>query len=141
MGSKKINEQQKCKEVEHISRKSKRSNDERISSASKGLDEKDQELTDSFLSRSKESIYESSGAAPANTECFNKQLIKNSNAVKGKVSKPDHRDASPTIDLLQQSFESLQSALNNKELELMSPSIRPEHRRSSPSPERFPEPE
>ena len=48
-------------------------------------------------------------------------------AAKGKTpqqqsSKHENRDASPTIDLLQRSFESLQHALNNKELELMSPS-------------------
>ena len=53
--------------------------------------------------------------------------IQNSVAAKGKPqqqqsSKHEHRDASPTIDLLQRSFESLQHALNNKELELMSPS-------------------
>ena len=77
-----------------------------------------------FLSRSKESIYETSGSAPVNTErynkelIFNKELIKNSAAVKCKVPKPEQRDASPTIDLLQRSFESLQSALNNKETEL-----------------------
>ena len=53
--------------------------------------------------------------------------IQNTVAAKGKTpqqqsSKHENRDASPTIDLLQRSFESLQHALNNKELELMSPS-------------------
>ena len=53
--------------------------------------------------------------------------IQNSVSAKGKTqqqqsSKHENRDASPTIDLLQRSFESLQHALNNKELELMSPS-------------------
>ena len=89
-----------------------------------------------FLSRSRESVFETSGSAPAYGEVGSgatKQLSKTSSAGRGKGNKVDQREASPTIDLLQRSFESLQSALNNKDLDMMEREVR----RMSPSPERF----
>ena len=147
--SQKINEQHKYKASEHISRKAnfdidkEQENDVkvmRVSNKDDPLNIEDPNDSNSFLSRSKESIYESSGSAPHNTECFSKQLIKNTAVTKSKSSKNENRDASPTIDLLKRSFESLQYALNNKELELMSPKACQDLRRDSPSPERTPEP-
>ena len=147
--SQKINEQYKYKDSEHISRKANfdldkgKENDVtsmKVTNKDDFLNIEDPNDAKSFLSRSKESIYESSGSAPSNSECFSKQLIKNSAATKSKSSKNENRDASPTIDLLKRSFESLQYALNNKELELMSPKACQDLRRASPSPERTPEP-
>ena len=142
--SQKINEQQKCKDAEHISRKANFMDtnkdkpmgfSNRVVSSEAHYNEEAND-TNSFLRRSKESIYESSGSAPSNSECFSKQLIKNSTATKSKSSKHENRDASPTIDLLKRSFESLQYALNNKDLELISPKACQDLRRTSPSPER-----
>ena len=138
--SQKINEQQNHKDAEHISRKANFDIEKGKVLKSNASYNEDLNDSNSFLSRSKESIYESSGSAPSNTECFNKQLIKNNAATKSKSSKTENRDASPTIDLLKRSFESLQHALNNKELELMSPKACQDLRRVSPSPERTPEP-
>ena len=149
IASQKINEQHKYKASEHISRKAnfdidkEQENDVKVMKVSNKddpLNIEDTHDSNSFLSRSKESIYESSGSAPNNTECFSKQLIKNTAVTKSKSSKNENRDASPTIDLLKRSFESLQYALNNKELELMSPKACQDLRRDSPSPERTPEP-
>lgn len=146
--SQKINEQYKYKDSEHISRKANFDSDKgkeidvtamKVTNKDDSLNIEDPNDSKSFLSRSKESIYESSGSAPSNSECFSKQLIKNSTATKSKSSKNENRDASPTIDLLKRSFESLQYALNNKELELMSPKACQDLRRVSPSPERTPE--
>ena len=93
--------------------------------------------TNNFLSRSKESVFETYGEVSSGSA---KQLNKNSSAGRAKSSKVDQREASPTIDLLQRSFESLQSALINKELDLMSPSAAfQKERRMSPSPERLSE--
>ena len=90
-----------------------------------------------FLSRSKESVFETYGEVSAGSS---KQLNKNCSAGRTKSTKVDQREASPTIDLLQRSFESLQSALINKELDLMSPSAAfQKERRMSPSPERLSE--
>ena len=90
-----------------------------------------------FLSRSKESVFETYGEVSSGS---NKQLNKNVSTGRTKSNKVDQREASPTIDLLQRSFESLQSALINKELDLMSPSAAfQKERRMSPSPERFTE--
>ena len=138
--SQKINEQQNHKDAEHISRKANFDIEKGKVFKSNASNNEDLNDSNSFLSRSKESIYESSGSAPSNNECFSKQLIKNNTATKSKSSKTENRDASPTIDLLKRSFESLQHALNNKELELMSPKACQDLRRLSPSPERTPEP-
>ena len=138
--SQKINEQQNHKDAEHISRKANFDIEKDKVLKSNASNNEDLNDSNSFLSRSKESIYESSGSAPSNNECFSKQLIKNNAATKSKSSKTENRDASPTIDLLKRSFESLQYALNNKELELMSPKACQDLRRVSPSPERTPEP-
>ena len=78
-------QQQRCSsDVEHISRKANyihsHNKDVALDKPSKisNYENLEQDNSDpkSFLSRSKESIYESSGAAPANSECYNKQLIK-----------------------------------------------------------------
>ena len=64
------------------------------------------ESTSTFLGQSKEFIYETSGLAPSITECYSKQLTKNSPAVLCKVGKPaEYREASPTIDLLKVNTE------------------------------------
>ena len=135
-------EQTRYKEVEHKSRKSNYSEDvmgnERkapgyVEDNNRGLVEKPQ----TFIRGGEETVYE----VPGQSECLNKQIIKNSATVKCKVTAADHREASPTIDLLQQSFESLQSAINNKEIDLSVPADRHDPRRFSPSPERFPEAE
>ena len=123
------------KEVEHNSRRSHylQANRSGLTPPASSTAE-----TNNFLSRSKESVFETSGSAPAYGEVStgsSKQMTKNCSAGRGKANKVDQREASPTIDLLQRSFESLQSALSNKELDLMEPPVR----RMSPSPERFSE--
>eukprot|EP00090_Calanus_glacialis_P039256 TRINITY_DN6836_c0_g1_i1.p1 TRINITY_DN6836_c0_g1~~TRINITY_DN6836_c0_g1_i1.p1 ORF type:complete len:1415 (-),score=336.65 TRINITY_DN6836_c0_g1_i1:219-4286(-) len=74
-----------------------------------------------FLSRSKESVYEASGLSASSTQSFNKQLTQLT-----KVT--DYEDASPTISLLEQGFNSM--------LDMKTCSSRPEPRPNSPSPNR-----
>ena len=139
-------EQSQYRDVEHKSRKTKYDNgQEHIKKENQSFivhDKEPSSETKPFLRE--ELVYESSGVPPAHSELStssSKQVAKNSVALKCKVF--DQREASPTIDLLQQSFESLQSAINNKEIDLSVPhdNSRQDSRRFSPSPERFPDPD
>jgi len=82
-----------------------------------------------FLSRSKESVYETSGLAMSNAESFNKQITKSIPVSHSKALKPsEHEDASPTINLLERGFDSM--------LDMKTCSSREEPRQHSPSPNR-----
>jgi len=77
--------------------------------------------SNTFLSRSKESIYETSGLAASSADSFSKQRTKFTKLT-------DHEDASPTISLLEKGFDSM--------LDMKAYSSKQEPRPNSPSPNR-----